>query len=550
MRDRTRFELLEAARGCLALHDGSQDDIVDRSIKELRLLMERFEISDEEAYEFENALAKAGLDALEKQTLERLLYQLKQKRRPRLRRIVFLAPDLSTIGGIQNRTRKILKHAASREVSYAGLSVRRRGKLFVPDALCWDDDPESVLEEIERWSPRETVVVFPNNTLKVVPKEMRRRLESLPLLFLGSGQLSFLIQDSPHLSNLEYARSVKATRCIVLSEADRATYRQFGLHGRIVGFHPVEVRTEPPQPPSSTAIRFGYVGRIDFYTKGADRLIEAARVVRDFDLPNLQVFTPDLSTNSPDLETLTRMLKTEGLHESVSFIYNKSQLDHLYSSIDVLLLPSRKDSFPNVVLESFSFGVPVVATSYSPGADRIIDHGRTGFLLDDFSYAELVGVLNICDMSTLDSLAREAFAEHSRYGMGEYFRFIEQVGSEALQDFFGWNREPVFPELAPITRLDGRLQSEQARLRRERERRKAAAARARDLRSQLRIQRRDTRGLRQQFRAKVAENRRLKESFRYQLGSTIANHGRTFSGLFSLPMALTLIARRYFQSRR
>ncbi|GHS94949.1 hypothetical protein FACS1894207_3900 [Bacteroidia bacterium] len=58
------------------------------------------------------------------------------------------------------------------------------------------------------------------------------------------------------------------------------------------------------------------------------------------------------------------------------------RLPEIYSSADLLILPSRFDTFSNVVLESLSCGLPVVAYN-TKGPKDIIRNGKDGFLVSN-----------------------------------------------------------------------------------------------------------------------------------------------------------------------
>ena len=60
----------------------------------------------------------------------------------------------------------------------------------------------------------------------------------------------------------------------------------------------------------------------------------------------------------------------------------REQLPGLFSSSDILLLPSRFDTFSCVVLEAMSCGLPVVAYN-TKGPRDIIEDGVSGFLAGD-----------------------------------------------------------------------------------------------------------------------------------------------------------------------
>jgi glycosyltransferase involved in cell wall biosynthesis len=59
----------------------------------------------------------------------------------------------------------------------------------------------------------------------------------------------------------------------------------------------------------------------------------------------------------------------------------QNKLPGIYSSADLLVLPSRFDTFCNVVLESLSCGLPVIAYK-TKGPKDIIRNGKDGILVD------------------------------------------------------------------------------------------------------------------------------------------------------------------------
>src|SRR5690606_27410991 len=129
--------------------------------------------------------------------------------------------------------------------------------------------------------------------------------------------------------------------------------------------------------------RVGYVGRLDFASKGCERLIDVARAAKEKGMLPIKLFTTR-AKNSPDYDRFMEMVEEEQLVDQFDVTLECADIDVIYEDITLLLLPSKKESFGNVVLEAFSYGIPVISTTYAPGPSEIIEHGKTGYLLDEF----------------------------------------------------------------------------------------------------------------------------------------------------------------------
>ena len=88
------------------------------------------------------------------------------------------------------------------------------------------------------------------------------------------------------------------------------------------------------------------------------------------------------------LQGLYDVADGRGVRDHVHFIEPQPHelLSSYYRAADVCLVPSRSESFGLVALEAAACGTPVVASAVG-GLTTLVDHGRTGFLVEDPSPA-------------------------------------------------------------------------------------------------------------------------------------------------------------------
>jgi glycosyltransferase involved in cell wall biosynthesis len=161
-------------------------------------------------------------------------------------------------------------------------------------------------------------------------------------------------------SRLERALMNRTDLFLFESAFARNTYqRTIGKPAGLVRcvFNGVTANEFDPIPIADDATDIAYVGEFR-HIKGADLLIDAvARLRADGKQVNLT-----LAGDGEELEALKAQIARLGLTDTVRFI-GHVKARHGFSKGRVLVVPSRGDSMPYVVIEAAAAGIPMVAAN-------------------------------------------------------------------------------------------------------------------------------------------------------------------------------------------
>src|SRR6185436_8235807 len=72
-------------------------------------------------------------------------------------------------------------------------------------------------------------------------------------------------------------------------------------------------------------------------------------------------------------------------------------IERFHRVADVFVLPSVRDSIPNVLLEAMASGTPCIAPHADGVTDALIQHERNGLLVPPGDHAALQAALRWCD---------------------------------------------------------------------------------------------------------------------------------------------------------
>ncbi len=160
----------------------------------------------------------------------------------------------------------------------------------------------------------------------------------------------------------------RADRLAVMSSVHRDAFARMGTRVRVVYNAVAQLPRSPdsaaldvrglfrPAPAADDAI-LGVVGRLSS-EKGVDLFLDACRRLVDAG----EQFRAVVVGDGPDRALLTARARALGLDAHVAFAGTVRDVGHVYGQLTCVVIPSRSEGLPNVMLEALDHDVPVVAT--------------------------------------------------------------------------------------------------------------------------------------------------------------------------------------------
>jgi glycosyltransferase involved in cell wall biosynthesis len=168
-------------------------------------------------------------------------------------------------------------------------------------------------------------------------------------------------------------------------------------------------------PPDRFAI--GVIGRLS-PEKGVDRAIAM--------MPHLLAEYPrvelHLIGDGPQRRELQALAGQLGVANAIRWWGWQSDARPIYEMLDTLLLPSRTEGLPNVVLEAMAMGVPVAATDVG-GVSDLLDNGDCGIVLGNDEHTWARAIAPLLRMPTL----RESYTDLAHRRVREAFSFQNRM---------------------------------------------------------------------------------------------------------------------------
>jgi len=186
----------------------------------------------------------------------------------------------------------------------------------------------------------------------------------------------------------EIANEADSVVCFTEHEAG-ILGRAYGVARGSISIIPCGVDTEmfSPRDKLEARSRLGvtekevvlFVGRIE-PIKALGTLVQAIQLIED--KTSLRVLVVGGDSVGPEFQRMQRMCNSLGITDNVSFVGSVPQMELpiYYNAADVLVVPSKYESFGLVALEAMATGTPVIASRVG-GLATIVEDTKNGFLI-------------------------------------------------------------------------------------------------------------------------------------------------------------------------
>lgn len=167
---------------------------------------------------------------------------------------------------------------------------------------------------------------------------------------------------------------------------------------------------------------FVYVGRLS-YQKGLDILIQRISELEDI---NFHLY---IIGEGSEYDKLVNLVNRNNLNERISFLGYQSNPYSYIKQADALILPSRYEGFPNVLLEANTLGKPVFSNNCPGGINEIVK-SYNGIVADFTSSVDFKKKLTDFMNKQFDSeVIRNAVSHTYSFEtiMPEYLRLFEDL---------------------------------------------------------------------------------------------------------------------------
>ncbi|MFC1926561.1 glycosyltransferase family 4 protein [Chloroflexota bacterium] len=165
----------------------------------------------------------------------------------------------------------------------------------------------------------------------------------------------------------------------------------------------------------------GFAGRLS-KVKGCQYLIKA---VPHINIPGIKVLIAGDGAERAELEKLAEDLN---IKDKITFLGYFNKMSNFYHIIDILVVPSRFESFGIVVIEAQASGIPVVASDVG-ALNELIEDGENGLLFDFANERDLAEKVELIEKGKdlREKLIKNGLHSVTKYSLETYLESLALI---------------------------------------------------------------------------------------------------------------------------
>ena len=199
-----------------------------------------------------------------------------------------------------------------------------------------------------------------------ISKVLRR--EKIPYIIVPHGSLTTEAQRKKRLKKIvgniilfnSFIKQATAIQCLSEKESINTRINV----PKFIGTNGCDIPDKQKQTFSPDAVRFVYVGRLEYHIKGLDIMLDAFKLLKDSpykDKCELRIYGPDYQGRYAHVEQMIAERSLSGLVSLNPPVFNTDKENVLLES-DVFIQTSRTEAMPMGILEAMSYGLPCLVT--------------------------------------------------------------------------------------------------------------------------------------------------------------------------------------------
>lgn len=206
----------------------------------------------------------------------------------------------------------------------------------------------------------------------------------------------------------KFIRSAIAIQCLSQSEADTIKIK---TPQKFIGTNGIQIANKLKEKFNTRCVKLFYIGRLDYYHKGLDIMINALTCIKQEICDNnvtLSIFGPDVPNYRKKLQDIIDSNNMNNYIKICSPVFGDEKLN-VIENYDLFIQTSRFEGLPMGVLEVMGHGVPCIVSRGTNIGEAVLEN-NCGYYAGE-TVEEVVEAIKvaIADKSNWKSIGKKAY---------------------------------------------------------------------------------------------------------------------------------------------